>query len=49
MLGKVVGVSVSHGPWSLSYRHYWLPTKLDDTHSPSLLTGADVLVVKYRF
>ncbi|MFX1675220.1 hypothetical protein PWR63_23720 [Paraburkholderia sp. A2WS-5] len=48
-LGEVVGVSIGRGPWSISYRHYFLPTRFDSQHSPSLLTGADVLTVRYRF
>jgi hypothetical protein len=48
-LGEVAGVSVSHGPWSLSYRHYRLPTRMGGGQIPSLLTAADVLMVKYRF
>jgi hypothetical protein len=48
-LGKVVGLSVGRGPLSLSYQHYWLPTRFDSAHSPAIWSGADVLMVKYRF
>jgi hypothetical protein len=48
-LGKVVGVSVGRGPLSLSYQHFILPTKYDSAHSPAIWSGADVLMVKYRF
>lgn len=48
-LGGVLGVSVGRSHWSVAYQHYFLPTRGDDTHSPSLLRGADVLMVKYRF
>lgn len=48
-LGGIVGASVSRGPFTLSYQHYFLPTKFDATHSPAIWKGADVLMVKYRF
>ncbi|MFM0348015.1 hypothetical protein, partial [Paraburkholderia sp. RL17-347-BIC-D] len=48
-LGKVVGVSVGRSPLSLTYQHYWLPTRYDSMHSPAIWSGADVLMVKYRF
>lgn len=48
-LGKVVGVSVGRGNFSVSYQHYILPTKYDSAHSPAIWKGADVVMVKYRF
>jgi hypothetical protein len=48
-LGKVVGISVSRGPFSVTYQHYVLPTKYDSAHSPAIWRGADVVMVRYRF
>ncbi|WP_454825410.1 hypothetical protein [Paraburkholderia xenovorans] len=48
-IGKVVGVSIGRGPFSLIYQHYWLPTRYDSAHSPAIWAGADVLMLKYRF
>lgn len=48
-IGKIVGISVGRGPLSISYQHYFLPTRFDDAHSPAIWKGADVLMVKYRF
>lgn len=48
-IGKVVGASISRGPFSLAYEHYFLPTRYDSTHSPAIWSGADVLLARYRF
>lgn len=48
-LGEVVGVSVGRGPWSISYQHYFLPTRYDDTHYPAIYNAADVVMLRYRF
>jgi hypothetical protein len=48
-IGKVVGASISRGPFSVAYQHYWMPTRYDSTHSPAIWKGADVVMVKYRF
>lgn len=48
-IGKVVGVSVGRGPFSVAYQHYFLPTRYDSTHSPAIWKGADVVEVRYRF
>jgi len=48
-LGEVVGVSVSRGPFSVAYQHYFMPTRFDAQHSPAIWKGADVVMVKYRF
>lgn len=48
-LGKVVGISVGRGPFSVVYQHYILPTRFDAAHSPAIWKGADVIMVKYRY
>lgn len=48
-LGRVVGVSIGRGPLSISYQHYWLPTRYTDGQFQALWTGADVLIMTYRF
>jgi hypothetical protein len=48
-LGKVLGASVSRGNFTLAYQHYFLPTRYDSAHSPAIWSGADVLMIKYRF
>lgn len=47
--GPVVGVSVSRGAFTIGYRHYWLPTNYSNASPPSLMTGADVLMLTYKF
>jgi hypothetical protein len=48
-LGAVVGISVGRGPLSVTLQHYVLPTKFDNTHSPAIWKGADVLLIRYKF
>ncbi|MDR5758208.1 hypothetical protein [Caballeronia sp. LZ035] len=48
-LGQVVGVSIGRGNATLSLKHYFLPTKFDETHTPALWKGANVVEFKYRF
>lgn len=48
-LGKVIGVSIGRGPFSVAYQHYVLPTRFDSTHSPAIWKGADVVMLKYRY
>lgn len=48
-LGQVVGVSVGRGNWKVALKHYWLPTKFDNDHSPAIWKGATVVEMKYRF
>jgi hypothetical protein len=48
-LGELVGVSIGHGPVSVSYQHYWLPTRFDSAHFPAIWAGADVIMATYRF
>lgn len=47
--GKVAGISIGRGNFTVAYQHYWLPTRFDDAHSPAIWSGADALLVKYRF
>lgn len=48
-LGWVVGFNVGRGPLSVSLQHYFLPNRFDSNHFPTIYTGADVLLLKYRF
>jgi hypothetical protein len=48
-LGKVVGLSVGRGAFSVAYQHYILPTRFDTQHSPAIWKGADVILLKYRY
>lgn len=47
-LGEVVGVSVSRGPFTVAYRHYFLPTQ-GANGVPPIWKGADMLEVRYKF
>lgn len=46
-LGEVVGVSVSRGPFTVAYRHYFLPTQGGTV--PPIWRGADMVEVRYKF
>jgi hypothetical protein len=48
-LGKVAGLSVGRGAFSVAYQHYFLPTRFDMQHSPAIWKGADVILLKYRY
>lgn len=48
-LGKVIGVSVGRGNFTLALKHYFLPTKYDDAHLPAIWKGATVVELKYKF
>lgn len=48
-IGKVVGLSVERRNFGVSYQHYWLPTKFDDTHAPAIWKGADIVMLTYKF
>jgi len=48
-IGEVMGLSVGHGPFSVAYQHYFLPTRFDTHHSPAIWKGADVILLKYRY
>lgn len=45
-LGEVVGLSVGRGPLSVAYQHYFMPAH---EKVPTIWSGADVLMVRYRF
>jgi hypothetical protein len=48
-LGEVAGVNVGRGNFTLGLKHYWLPTKFDNSHYPAIWKGAWVVEGKYRF
>lgn len=45
-LGAVVGASVSSGPWSVVYQHYFLSRPVNQQ---MLMKSADVITLRYRF
>lgn len=47
--GKVVGVNVSYKNFGVSLQHYWLPTRYSDQNAPAMFSGANVLMLTYRF
>jgi hypothetical protein len=48
-LGEVAGVNVGRGNFTIGLKHYWLPTKFDNSHNPAIWKGAWVMEAKYRF
>lgn len=47
-LGEVVGVSVSRGPFTVAYKHFFLPAQ-GANGVPPLWKGADMLEIRYKF
>jgi hypothetical protein len=48
-VAPVAGVSVGSGPWSLSYRHYFMHRNIKGQSVPPLWNDANVIEIKRRF
>lgn len=47
--GKVIGLDVTRGHYTVSYKHYALPTRYDSNNYPAIYKAADVVSVSYAW